>query len=116
MKLAIELGNDINAHADFGDFPIEGEGTYLLLYYPDNIDRLPDHALGDVRWSGATALHGAVISGQPSLVRYLLDQGAQVDAKTRLGWTPLMLADGVFVSNTKKEFPEAAKILKARAP
>jgi ankyrin repeat protein len=112
VKLAIALGNDVNAHADFGDFPIEGDGTYLLLYYPANIDRLPPNALGDVRWSGSTALHGAVVSGQPSIVKYLIDHGAQVGATNRLGWTPLMVAQGVFVSNTKKEFAPAAEILR----
>ena len=112
VKVAIELGNDINAHADFGEYPIEGDGQYLLLNYPLNINNMPPNALGDVRWSGATALHGAVVSGQISIVKYLIDHGAQVDAKTRLGWTPLMLAGGVFVSNTKKEFPEIAALLK----
>jgi len=112
VKLAIELGNDINAHADFGDFPIEGDGKYLLLYYPANIEHMPDNALGDVRWSGSTALHGAVVSGQPSIVQYLVDHGAQVDAKNRLGWTPLMVAEGVFVTNTKKTFEPAAEILR----
>jgi ankyrin repeat protein len=112
VKLALELGNDINAHADFGEFPIEGEGTELLLNYPANIDRLPPNALGDVRWSGSTALHGAVISNQLSLVQYLVEHGARIDAKTRLGWTPLMLAEGVFVTNTRHEYPEAAVYLR----
>jgi ankyrin repeat protein len=112
VKVALELGNDINAYADFGDYPMEGDGQYLLLNYPLNINNMPPNALGDVRWSGATALHGAVVSGQISIVKYLIDHGAQVDAKTRLGWTPLMLANGVFVSNTKKEFPEIAVLLK----
>jgi uncharacterized protein len=112
VKVAIELGNDINAHADFGEYPMEGDGQYLLLNYPLNINNLPPNALGDVRWSGATALHGAVVSGQINIVKYLIDHGAQVDAKNRLGWTPLMLANGVFVSNTKKEFPEIAVLLK----
>lgn len=112
VKVALELGNDINAHADFGDYPMEGDGQYLLLNYPLNINNMPPNALGDVRWSGATALHGAVISGQISIVKYLIDHGAKVDAKTRLGWTPLMLANGVFVSNTKKEFPQIADLLK----
>jgi ankyrin repeat protein len=114
LTLALDLGNDVNAHADFGEFPIEGDGTYLLLYYPGNLDRLPADALGDVRWTGATALHGAVISGQLSLVQFLTEHGAQINATTKLGWTPLMLADGVFVSNTKKEFPEIAKYLRAQ--
>ena len=112
VKLALELGNDINAHADFGDYPMEGDGQYLLLNYPLNINNMPPNALGDVRWSGATALHGAVISGQIGIVKFLIEHGAQVDAKTRLGWTPLMLANGVFVSNTKKEFPEIAAYLR----
>lgn len=112
VKLAIQLGNDINAHADFGDYPMEGDGRYLLLNYPLNINNMPPNALGDVRWSGSTALHGAVISGQTSIVKYLIDHGAQIDARTRLGWTPLMLAEGVFVSNTKKEFPEIAALLR----
>jgi ankyrin repeat protein len=112
VKVALELGNDINAHADFGEYPIEGDGQYLLLNYPLNINNMPPNALGDVRWSGATALHGAVVSGQIGVVKYLIDHGAQIDAKTRLGWTPLMLADGIFVSNTKKEFPEIATYLK----
>ena len=112
VKLAIQLGNDINAHADFGNYPMEGDGKYLLLNYPLNINNMPPNALGDVRWSGATALHGAVVSGQIAIVKFLIDHGAQVDAKTRLGWTPLMLAEGIFVSNTKKEFPAIAKLLR----
>jgi ankyrin repeat protein len=112
VKLALELGNPINAHADFGDFQMTGDPQYTLLYYPLNMDELADKGVGDPRWSGSTALHGAVVSGQPSIVQFLVDHGAQVDAKTKLGWTPLMLAEGAFFANAKKEFPAAATILK----
>lgn len=112
VKLALALGNDINAHADFGDYRMEGGTEYTLLYYPLNIDELTDKVLGDPRWSGCTALHGAVVSGQPSLVQFLIDHGAKVDATSKLGWTPLMLAEGAFYANAKKEFPAAAAILK----
>ncbi|MGA2713311.1 MAG: ankyrin repeat domain-containing protein [Bryobacteraceae bacterium] len=112
VKLALELANDINAHADFGNYKMEGDPQYTLLYYPLNIDELLNLGVGDPRWSGSTALHGAVVSGQPSLVQYLVDHGAQVDAKNKLGWTPLMLAEGAFYANAKKEFPPAAAILK----
>ncbi len=111
VKLAIELGNDINAHADFGNFAMEGGTEYTLLYYPTNFDKLPRDA-GDLRWSGSTALHGAVVSGQPSIVQYLVDHGAKADATNKLGWTPLMLAQGAFYANARKEFPPAAAILK----
>lgn len=112
VKLAIELGNDVNAHADFGNFPMTGDTAYTLLYYPLNIDDLADKQLGDPRWSGSTPLIGAVVSGQPSIVQYLIDHGADPTAKTKLGWTPLMVAEGVFFANAKKEFPQAAAILK----
>ena len=71
---------------------------------------------GDPRWSGSSALIGAVVSGQASIVQYPVDHGANVNAKTNLGWTPLMVAEGVFFANAKNEFPAAAEILrKARA-
>jgi hypothetical protein len=112
VKLALELGNDVNAAANFGDYPMVGDTGYTLLYYPLNIDDLLDKGVGDPRWSGSTPLIGAVISGQPSIVEYLIDHGAKVDAKTKLGWTPLMVAEGVFFANAKKEFPPAAAIIK----
>jgi uncharacterized protein len=112
VKLAIALGNDINAHANFGDYRMDGDVEYTLLYYPHNIDDLLKLGVGDPRWSGSTALIGAVVSGQPSIVQYLIDHGAQVDATTALGWTPLKVAEGVFFANAKKEFPAAASIIR----
>jgi len=112
VKLALELGNDINAHADFGDYNMEGDAAYLLLYYPHNLDQLVGKILGDPRWSGSTALHGAVVSGQAGIVKFLLERGAKVDAKTKLGWTPLDMAHGIFFANAKKEFPAAAEVLR----
>jgi ankyrin repeat protein len=114
VKLALDLGNDINAQADFGDYPMVGDPQYTLLYYPLNMDQLSGKVLGDPRWSGSTALHGAVVSGQASIVKFLLERGARADAKTKTGWTPLMLAEGVFYANAKKEYPAAAALLKSR--
>jgi ankyrin repeat protein len=111
VKLAIALGNDVNAHAVFGDYKMEGDVEYTLLYYPHNIADLLDLGTGDPRWSGSTALHGAILANQPAIVQYLVDHGAKLDAKTDLGWTPLMMARGVFLANTGREFPAAEKIL-----
>ena len=41
------------------------------------------------------------------------EHGAKVDAKTKLGWTPLDMAKGIFFANAKKEYPAAAEILKS---
>ena len=51
VKLAIELGNDINTAADFGDYSMVGDPQYTLLYYPLNMDQLVGKVLGDPRWS-----------------------------------------------------------------
>ncbi len=112
VKVALELGNDINAAADFGNYKMEGDPEYLLLYYPLNNGELKNNIHADPRWSGSTALHAAVVSNQPSLVQYLVDHGANINAKTKSGWTPLMMARGVFFANLGREFPAAEEILK----
>ena len=111
VKVAVELGNDINAVADFGDFEMVGDPEYTLLYYPHNLKELVDLGMGDPRWSGSTALHGSIISNQPSVVQYLVDHGANLDAKTETGWTALMMTRGVFLANTGRLFPAAEAIL-----
>jgi ankyrin len=111
VKLAIELGNDVNAVADFGDYEMVGEPEYTLLYYPHNLKELVDLGVGDPRWSGSTALHGSIIANQPSITQYLVDHGADIDAKTKTGWTALMMTRGVFLANTGRLFPATEAIL-----
>ena len=112
VKFALELGNDVNTAADFGAYKMEGDPAYMLLYYPLNNAELKGKVHADPRWSGSTALHAAVVSNQPSLVQYLVDHGARLDAKTKSGWTPLMMARGIFFANALREYPAAEAILK----
>ena len=112
VKVALALGNDINAVADFGNFPLVGDPIKLFTSYPDNLEQLPKEAIGDMRWSGSTALHGAATTNQQSIVRYLVDNGAKLDARNKLGWTPLMVAEGGQFGATVKEFPEAAALIR----
>ena len=58
-----------------------------------------------------TGLHGAVIRGSEPLVRFLVEQGADLEAVNEKGWTPLTMAEGVFYSNTGKRWPEIEKLL-----
>lgn len=111
VKLAHRAGNDINQRADFGDYPILGDPAYTLIYYPTNIDDLADLGVGDPRWDGSTALHGAVVSGQPSIVEYLVEEGADLTALNDSGWTPLMLSRGFFLANAEKVYPAVEEIL-----
>ena len=113
VKLAIELGNDLHAVAEFGDTLIEGDGVELLLRHPLNLLELDaQQDRGDMRWNGSTALHGAAMMGSNLIVQYLLDQGADINARNTLGWTPLMIAEGVFVANTEKAWPETVVLLR----
>ncbi|HEX4999800.1 MAG TPA: ankyrin repeat domain-containing protein [Terriglobia bacterium] len=111
VKLALEAGNDLNARADFGDYVMRGDPKYIAYYYPLNIEQLLDLGVGDPRWDGSTALHGAVVSGQPSIVKFLIERGARLDAVNDAGWTPLLLSQGFFLANAEKVYPEVEKVL-----
>jgi len=113
VKLTLELGNKLDTAADFGNTAIEGDGVALLLRHPLNLLSLdPQRDRGDMRWNGSTALHGAAMMGSNLIVQYLIDQGADINARTTLGWTPLMIAEGVFVANTEKAWPETVALLR----
>ena len=113
VRLAVELGNDIHARTNFGDTPLEGDGRTLLLRHPLNLGTFDaQRDRGDMRWNGSTALHGAAMMGSNLVVRYLLDEGADINDRNALGWTPLMVAEGVFVANTEKAWPETVALLR----
>jgi len=62
---------------------------------------------------GFTPLHGAAVRGANSIVQLLVDKGAGLNAKTKKeGWTPLSIADGVFIANTYKAQPQTAALLR----
>ena len=107
VKLALQLGGDVNAVADFGDFEIEGDGLELLWTYPKNLEQLFPGVPGDVRWTGSTALHGAPLTNQPAIIEFLVENGGKLDVKNRLGWTPLMVAEGLLAGATSKHSPLA---------
>ena len=113
VRLTLQLGNELEAVTDFGSTPIEGNGVTLLLRHPLNLLAFdPQTDRDDMRWGGSSALHGAAMTGSNLIVKFLIDQGAQVDARNALGWTPLMVAEGVFVANTEKAWPETVALLR----
>ena len=111
VKLALETGGNINAKTHLGDYPMVGSPEFTLLDYPENVEELFTLGIGDPRWDGMTALHAAILSNQPSILQFIVDHGGDPEAKTRLGWTPLMITKGIFMANSKKEFPWAVEIL-----
>ena len=108
VKLAVELGNDINAVADYGNTPKETDSVVLLgRHFLDLSD-----ALGDMRWSGGTALHAAAFRGANTIVRWLVDKGAKLDAKNKIGWLPVTVAGPIFEAATEKHQPQTVALLR----
>lgn len=113
VKLAWELSGDfdINATAHFNDVRIEGDGLELLHRLPLNVHEFDERYPGDMRWGGSTAMHGAAVRGVNSVVQFLLDKGADLTARNKLGWTPLMMTEGMYIGQTEKEVPETAAFI-----
>ena len=113
LTLLLELTHaDVNAVADFGNVPLVGDPIKMLWDNPDNLEILPENALGDLRWNGSTAMHGAVLTGQPGVIRFLVDHGAKLDVKNKLGWTPLMVAEGALSAAFGRPHPEAEALVR----
>lgn len=72
--------------------------------------------------NGYTALHGAAHRGANAIVRLLVDRGAKLDAQItksgggagrwQVGWTPLIIAEGVFYAASFKRHLETAALLR----
>ena len=61
--------------------------------------------------NGYTALHGAAHRGSNDIVKLLVEKGAKLDVVNTLGWTPWIIADGVFYPNTYNRRLDTAAVL-----
>jgi ankyrin repeat protein len=123
MELLVQLGADPLLSNEDGTTPLmvaAGVGIWAVGESPGTNAEALDAVklmleLGDtvtaVDANGDTALHGAVIRGSEPLVRFLLEQGADLEAVNEKGWAPLTIAEGVFYSNTGKRWPEMESLL-----
>jgi ankyrin repeat protein len=61
---------------------------------------------------GFTPMHGAATRGANSIIRFLYDNGAQLDPKSKEeGWTPWTMANGVMLADTFKRQLQSAEYL-----
>jgi ankyrin repeat protein len=67
---------------------------------------------------GFTPMHGAATRGANTIVQFLYDQGAALDAKSKAdAWTPWTMANGVMLANTyKRQLATADYIRKLMDP
>jgi len=77
LDLMLQHGADVNAQ-------VNGVTTYSM-----RIARNPSDA------EGITALHAAVQSGRPEIVKFLLEKGARADLVDASGRTPLDVLNGI---------------------
>ena len=71
-------------------------------------------AINAVNEADFTALHCAAFSGLNELVAYLVDQGANINARDWRGRTPFRIAEGAKQAFQFQEWPEVAELLRAR--
>jgi ankyrin repeat protein len=62
--------------------------------------------------TGETAMHAAAYRGANSVVQYLFDRGAKLDAVDKSGRTPLAIANGVEYGNSFAAQPHTAVLLR----
>jgi uncharacterized protein len=113
VRICVEHGARVDETTQYGRIKVEGDPSELRYRYLFPAELPADGpSYGDMRWDGATALHGAAVRGVNTVVKYLVDHGARLDAKTTLGWTPLMIADHIFTANVERSWPETAAYLR----
>lgn len=112
MKLLLELGADPRLRTDAGETatilaaglliwgPGEDPGTEeeCLEATQVALNAAPEQING-ANVTGDTALHGATMRGFVSIIDYLVEKGAKLDAINDKGWAPWTVADGVFYAN-----------------
>ena len=110
--LVEETGADVNATTIFAEVHPKGDPAGLRYRYLVPEELPATAAYGDMRWGNATALHAAAFKALPSVIQYLVDHGARLDAKTSLGWTPATIADSLFGANLERVHQEIAELIR----
>jgi hypothetical protein len=108
VKLTIEARqrHQRRRRPTFGGPPLEA-GDMNLHCPPAESGRFSrGHALGQHR-APRTALRGA-----NSIVNFLVEKGATLDVRNSAGFTPLVVAEGVFVANTVKTWDSTAALIR----
>ena len=116
MKLLLDAGADIDARmvAEPGANPTDGLTQAAQFAV---VIRRPSQVPSAAALPHQTALHGAAQRGLTPFVRFLVESGADLQAKDASGRTPLDLAKGVGVPGirqaAREPFPETVALLES---
>jgi ankyrin repeat protein len=123
MRLLLEHGADASIATDEGATPLMAAAGVGIWQVGENAGsneealeavRICYEAGNDVNAvdaNGYTALHGAAHRGADDIVRFLVEKGAKLDVVNVLGWTPWIIADGIFYPNTYNRRLSTAALL-----
>jgi ankyrin repeat protein len=62
--------------------------------------------------NGNTALHGAALTGANSVVHLLVEKGAKLDVRNKLGYMPVTIAEGINIGALMKFRPATGVLLR----
>jgi ankyrin repeat protein len=116
MRLLLDAGADINARMVTEPRRLVPEGTSQAAAFAIGLRR-PSQVPSAAAVPHQTALHGAAERGFTSFVKFLAENGADLQVKDANGRTALDLAKGVGVPGvrqaTREPFPETAALLES---
>jgi uncharacterized protein len=116
MRLLLDAGADINARMVTERRPVVPEGTSQAAAFALNLRR-PSQVPSPAAVPHQTALHGAAERGFNAVVKFLVENGADPQAKDAIGRTPLDLAKGIGVPGVRQAagepFPETVALLES---
>ena len=117
MRLLLDAGADVNARSVTERRATVQEGASQAANYAISLRGRPSQLPSALAVPHQTALHGAAERGFTPLVKFLVENGADIRAKDATGRTPLDLAKGVGVAGVRQAagegFPETAKLLES---
>ena len=123
MRVLLEHGADPSIKTEEGATPLmaaagvgiwqlgESAGTNEDVFEAVKLCYELGNDVNAVDANGYTALHGAAHRGSNDIVKFLVDKGANINAVNKLGWTPWIIADGVFYPNTYNRRLHTAALL-----
>ncbi len=123
MRLLLEYGADASITTSDGATPLMAAAGVGIWQIGENAGSNEDvfeavkicfeagNDVNAVDGNGYTALHGAAHRGANDIVRFLVQKGAKLDVVNTIGWTPWLIADGVFYPNTYNRRLDTAALL-----
>ncbi len=117
MKLLIDAGANVNARMVTERRTVVPEGTSAAAEYGVRLRGRPSQVPSPYAVPHQTALHGAAQRGFTPFVKFLAENGADLEIKDANGRTPLDLAKGVGVPGVRQAagdpHPETVKLLES---